>query len=102
MEVTIGSYFLYKYKNPFTLVVSMCVLQVTQIHNSLISLKTIDNKIFKRKLKTRPSGTYYVEHDAFGTGGRNKFDYISEFDLNELIPGVCRPDISQMILERPK
>lgn len=89
--IKVGDYFKYKSENRwFTGQSSTFILQVTKVNNgnncTWVILKTLDGKLIKRKLKTRPSGVFYVEHDAFDGGGRNKFDKVpdSELPLPEL------------------
>lgn len=75
--VEVGTYFKYSCKNPWTEETSISILQVTKVHLPWVTLRTLDNKSLRRKLKTRPSGLHYVEHDAFNGGNRNKFDEAS-------------------------
>lgn len=81
--IEVNSYFRYISNDPWNNYKSIYILQVTKVNFPWVTLKTLDNKFIKRKLKIRPSGIHFVEHDAFNSGGRNKFDKVS---YEEIIP----------------
>lgn len=67
------------------------ILKVIGIKNNYVTVQTLNNKQFRRKVKQRPSGKLYIEHDARKSGGRNKYDKMTSLELEEFLNS--RPQI---------